>query len=133
MGSTPTSPIYEILTLQFQQFYKASNCIYLLHFIVIVIVNRTYEFDTKDDYNNLYNSKVYALDSKHYTKVYDTAMSLNLDTSSYYCLCLTVQYYITFKCMSHCYKVCLNWWLNEKPIRCILQLCNYVVWVLFSL
>ena len=37
------------------------------------------------------------LDSKHYTKVYDTAMSLNLDTSSYYCLCLTVQYYTMFK------------------------------------
>ena len=80
MGSTPTSPIYEILTLQFKQFYRASNCIYLLYFIVIVIASRTYEFDAKDGYNNLYNSKVYALDSKHYTKVYDTEMHLNLYT-----------------------------------------------------
>lgn len=59
--------------------------------------NRIYEFDFQEEYANYNNSKVYMLDSKHYTKVYDTAMSLNLDTSRYYCLCLTVQYYTMFK------------------------------------
>ena len=59
-----------ILILKFQQFNRTSNCIYLLYFIVIVIANRTYEFDFQEEYVNYNNSKVYALDSKHYTKVY---------------------------------------------------------------
>ena len=72
------------------------------------IANRTHEFNIQEEYAIYNNSKVYMLDSKHYTKVYDTAMSLNLDTQCEYCLCFTVQYYTTLKCMPHCYKVCLN-------------------------
>lgn len=44
------------------------------------IANRAYEFNFQEEYANYNNSKVYALDSKHYTKVYNTTMYINLDT-----------------------------------------------------
>ena len=121
---------------QFKKFNSINNFIdtLILSNVFRVIANRTYEFDLQEEYANYSNSKVYTLNSRHYTKVYDTTMFINLDTCCEYCLCLTVQYYIiTLERIQHCYKVCLNWWLNEKPIRCILQLRNYVVWVFFSL
>ena len=61
------------------------------------IANRIYEFDLQEEYANYSNYKVYALNSKHYTKVYNTTMYINLDTYRYYCLCITVQYDTMFK------------------------------------